>query len=278
MARAVSAVLGALGFRKSIGKHLEVYLMFNNNPFADLTVFLSPLVMPAYIVVMVVAVALGTLLDMLHKGSAKFFMKQRRKSKAAAIRPLGAADNASLAVRTLMKEVITSGEFCNPQRRISHLLMFYGFLIYLATTVVMVFGYPTSATPVPMVLPAMWNIGAVMILIGGYWFFFFIRVDVAKEGHSPFRLVRADLFIVSLLASVTFALVWEIVQRAGNLTATETVFGIYIFFTTVLFFSVPWSKFAHMFYKPAAAFQKRVEEANGSSSLPRPADVSHLGR
>ncbi len=252
--------------------------MFTSNPFADLTVFLPPLVMQVYIVLMIFAVAAGTLFDMLHKSSARFFARQWQQSKAAATRRLSVADNASLAVRTLLKEVITSGEFCNPMRRISHLLMFYGFLTYLVTTVVMVFGYPIPATPAPSVWPVLWNIGALMVLVGGYWFFFFIRVDVAKEGHSPFRLVRADLFIVSLLASVTFALVWEIVQAAGNLTATQIAFGLYIFFTTVLFVGVPWSKFAHMFYKPAAAFQKRVEEANGSSNLPRPANVNNIVR
>ena len=252
--------------------------MFTSNPFADLTVFLPPFVMQVYIVLMIFAVAIGTLADMLHKSSAKFFARQWKKSKAAATRRVSGAETASLAARTILKEVATSGEFCNPKRRISHLLMFYGFLTYLITTVVMVFGYPTPATPAPAVWPLLWNIGALMVLVGGYWFFFFIRVDVAHEGHSPFRLVRADLFIVSLLASVTFALLWEIVQTADSLTATRIAFGIYIFFTTVLFVGVPWSKFAHMFYKPAAAFQKRMEEANGSSSLPRPADASHLGR
>ena len=49
--------------------------------------------------------------------------------------------------------------------------------------------------------------------------------------------------------------------------------GLYLIATTVLFGSVPWSKFSHMFFKPAAAFQKRVAEANGSrSNLPAPAD------
>ncbi len=252
--------------------------MFTSNPFADLTVFLPPLVMQVYIVLMIFAVAIGTLFDMLHKSSAKFFARQWKKSKAAAKRRLSGAETASLAARTLMKEVATSGEFCNPKRRISHLLMFYGFLTYLITTIVMVFGYPTPATPTPVVWPVLWNIGALMVLIGGYWFFFFIRVDVAHEGHSPFRLVRADLFIVSLLASATFALIWEVVQTAGNLTATKVAFGLYILFTTLLFVSVAWSKFAHMFYKPAAAFQKRVEEANGSSNLPRPADARNIGR
>lgn len=251
--------------------------MFTSNPFADLTAFLSPLVMQVYIVLMILAVAIGTLVDMLHKRSAEFFFRQWKRSRAAAERPLGGMDNALLAARTFLKEVATSGEFHNPKRRISHLLMFYGFLTYLITTIVMVFGYPTPATPAPAVVPLLWNIGALMVLSGGYWFFFFLRVDVAKEGHSPFRLVRADLFIVTLLASVSFALIWEIVQATGNLTATQIVFGIYILFTTLLFGSVPWSKFAHMFYKPAAAFQRRVEEADGSSSLPTPADARHLG-
>ena len=252
--------------------------MFTSNPFAELSVFLPPLAMQVYIVLMILAVAIGTLIDMLHKGSARFFMQQRKKSQAAATKRLSGLDNAALAVRTLLKEVATSGEFCNPKRRMSHLLMFYGFLLYLVTTIGMVFAYPTPDTPAPATWPVLWNIGALMVLAGGYWFFFFIRVDVAKEGHSPFRLVRADLFIVSLLASVTFALVWEIVQTADNLRATQIFFGIYIFFTTVLFVGVPWSKFAHMFYKPAAAFQKRVEEADGSTSLPRPADVRYIER
>jgi len=249
--------------------------MFTSNPFSDLTVFLSPLVMQVYIVLMILAVAGGTLFDMLHKSSAKFFVRQWKKSKAAAERPLSGMDNVSIAVRTVLKEVATSGEFHNPRRRISHLLMFYGFLLYLITTIVMVFCYPTEATTTPVIWPILWNAGAAMILIGGYWFFFFIRVDVAKEGHSPFRLVRADLFIVSLLTSVTFAFIWEIVQATGGLAATKIAFGIYISFTTLLFVSVPWSKFAHMFYKPAAAFQRRVEEADGSSDLPTPTASNH---
>lgn len=245
--------------------------MFTTNPFAELTVFLPPLFMQTFVVLMILAVAIGTLADMFHKSSARFFVRQWKKSKAAATRRLSGMDTTSLALRTLVKEVATSGEFCNPQRRISHLLMFYGFLLYLIATIVMVFGYPTPDTPAPAVWPVLWNIGALMVLIGGYWFFFFIRVDVAKEGRSPLRLMRADLFIVSLLASVTLALVWEIVQASGALMATKIVFGLYILFTTLLFVGVPWSKFAHMFYKPAAALQRRVEEANGSSDLPAPA-------
>lgn len=251
--------------------------MFTSNPFAELAVFLPPLAMQVYIVLMILAVAAGTVADMLHKGSARFFLRDWKKKRAAATRRSSVAAHA---LRTLFFEVAVSGELvaCSLKRWLSHLLMFYGFLTYLVATVVLVFGYPTPDALAPAYLPVLWNMGALMVLVGGLWFFFFIRVDVAKEGKSPFRLMRADLFIVSLLASVAFALVWEFVQAAGSLVATQIVFGVYIFCTTVLFVGVPWSKFAHMFYKPAAAFQKRVEEASGASSLPKPSDVHYIER
>jgi hypothetical protein len=99
-----------------------------------------------------------------------------------------------------------------------------------------------------------------MVCVGGYWFWFFIRVDVAAEGHSPFRVVKADLFILSMLASATLGLIWA---AAGG--GTGILFGLYILATTVLFAGVPWSKFAHMFFKPAAAFEKRVTHASGTA-------------
>ena len=244
--------------------------MFTSNPFADLTVFLSPNTLQIYLVLMILAVAIGTLYDMLHKSSAKFFLQRVEKSKVAATTKLSRALTATIAVKTLAVEVASAGEFCNRQRQISHLFMFYGVLSYLITTVVMVFGFPTHATPTPVILPILWHIGIVMILVGGYWFFFLLRVNVAKDGQPIFRLVYADIFIVSLLSSVTLALIWRVVQSGGNPTATKIVFGLYILSNTFLFVSVPWSKFAHMFYKPAVAFQRRVEEANGSSSLPAP--------
>ena len=148
----------------------------------------------------------------------------------------------------------------------------YGFLLYVLTTAIMVFGYPTPATPTPAIWPLLWYLGALMVCGGGYWFWFFIRVDVAAEGHSPFRIVRADLFILSLLASVTFGLIWAFFQAIGS-GGSSVFLGLYLIATTILFGSVPWSKFSHMFFKPAAAFQKRVEQANGSrSNLPGPAD------
>ncbi len=246
--------------------------MFTSNPFAELSAFIPPTVMQTYIIVMILMVAGGTLFDMFHKKSATYFFRAWRNSKGKATRRLGGGEMTSLAIRTVAVEVLTSGEFCKVRRRIAHILTFYGFLAYIITTVIMVFLYPTPETPAPAILPVLWNIGALMVLAGGYWFWFFLRVDVAHEGNSPFRLVRADLFVVSLLASVTLGLAWELAQATGNAAWTNVFLALYVVSTTVLFVSVPWSKFSHMFYKPAAAFEKRVVEATGSSTLPAPAE------
>ena len=234
--------------------------MFVTNPFASLPGGLSAGSMQTYVVLMVLAVIAGTLLDMVHKGSAKYFFANWRKTRSQG----APVDVASTAVKTAVVDVLASGEFCNPRRRIAHLLTMYGFILYVVTTAIMVFAYPTAATPTPALVPQLWWLGGLMVLAGGYWFWFFIRVDVAAEGNSPLRVVRADLFILSLLASVTLALVWAWLQARGS-AASGILFGLYIIATTVLFGGVYWSKFAHMFFKPAAALEKRIAEANGTN-------------
>ena len=246
--------------------------MFTSNPFAELSASIPPFAMQTYVVVMIILVAGGTVYDTLHKKSAQYFFKNWRNAKNMSVQQVSAGQMVSMAIQTLIVEGLMSGEFCNARRRIAHLLTMYGFLAYVITTAIMVFWYPTPATPAPAILPLLWYIGALMVCIGGYWFWFFIRVDVAAEGNSPFRLMRADLFILSLLASATLGLVWAYLQWTDSFF-TSAVFAAHIIATTVLFGSVPWSKFAHMFFKPAAAFQKRVEEATGSrSNLPPPTD------
>ena len=250
--------------------------MFTSNPFAELSASIPPGVMQTYVVIMILLVAGGTLYDIVHKKSAKYFFNNWRNANNKGTQQVGGGEMVSLAIQTAVVEGLTSGEFCNAQRRIAHLLTMHGFLAYILTTVIMVFWYPTPNTPAPTILPQLWYLGALMVCLGGYWFWFFLRVDVAAEGNSPFRVVRADLFILSLLASVTLGLVWAVLQATGN-SWTNVFFGLYLIATTVLFGSIPWSKFAHMFFKPAAAFQKRVENANGSrSNLPAPADKPEI--
>jgi hypothetical protein len=246
--------------------------VFASNPFAELSATVPPSVMQGFVTAMVLLVAGGTLFDVLHKGSARYFFDSWRTAGRKGVRQLQGGELTSLAVKTAAVDVLASGEFCNPNRRIAHLLTMYGFLAYVSTTAMLVFWYPTPASPAPELVPFLWHLGALLVCIGGYWFWFFIRADVSAEGNAPLRIVRADLFILSLLASATLALLWSYAQSAGS-SWSGTLLGLYLIATTVLFGTVAWSKFSHMFFKPAAAFQKRVAEANGSrSNLPAPAD------
>jgi hypothetical protein len=239
--------------------------MFTSNPFAELSASVPTGIMQAYVVVMALLVVGGTLFETIHKRSAEYFFENMRNAKAKARRQVGGGEAISIAVQTAVVDVALSGEFCNQRRRISHLLGMFGFVIYVATTAIMVFAYPTPATPTPILFTALWYIGALMICVGGYWFWFFIRVDVSAEGAPPYRLMRADLFIVSLLASATFGLVWAWLQTAGAGGWATLFLGLYLIATTVLFVGIPWSKFSHMFFKPAAAFEKRMTRANGTA-------------
>lgn len=234
--------------------------MFTTNPFAALSQSIPPAAIQTYVVIMIVLVAAGTLFDIVHKGSARYFFDNWRRSRSKGSQQVGGGELLSIAIQTAAVDVLASGEFCNARRRVAHLLTMYGFVLHVASTAVMVFCYPTAATPAPGIWPALWWLGGLMVLVGGYWFWFFIRVDVAAEGSSPFRVMRADLFILSLLASVTLGVLWA---AAGG--GAGILFALYIIATTVLFGSVPWSKFAHMFFKPAAAFEKRVSKANGTA-------------
>jgi hypothetical protein len=231
--------------------------MFETNPFAALSASIPAAVMKGYVVLMIVLVLAGTLFDIVHKGSAKYFFANWRKTRKS--RQVKGGELASIAVKTAVVDVLASGEFCNMKRRIAHLLTMYGFVLHLVSTIVMVFNPAADSA-----WAHLWWIGGLMALVGGYWFWFFIRVDVAAEGSSPFRVMHADLFVLSLLASVTLGLIWAWLMARGS-GAAWVVFALYVMASTVLFGGVPWSKFAHMFFKPAAAFEKRVSEADGTN-------------
>jgi len=247
--------------------------MFDTSPFHDLLGSLSPGVMQAYVVLMFLAVIAGTIMDVIHKKSAQYFFENSQKAKKAAKRTVSGGEKVSLAVSTVASEVLTSSEFCNPKRRLSHLLTMYGTVIFIATTVILIFAYPTPAEPVSGGVVALWHLGALMVCVGGYWFWFAIRVNLNSEGNPWYRFVPADLFIVSLLMMTTFALLWSLTRGAGWLNTL--FFIIFIAASTTLFCTVLWSKFAHMFFKPAAAYQKKLTRADGSQeNLPDIGDLS----
>ncbi len=242
------------------------------NPFSELPV--PAIAMQIYVVLMVLLVMAGTVFDVIHKQSARYFFEAAKRNKAARTREVDGGEKAGIAVKTIAHDVLASGEFCNPRRRVAHLLTMYGFVLFLVMTAILVYGYAHDPAA-PAILTLLWYIGALMVCVGGYWFWFAIRVNLAAEGNPWYRIVRADLFILSLLATTTLAIIWGLLASANAGGWATLFFWLFIIAATVLFGGVPWSKFAHMFFKPAAAFQKRVAEADGSNlSLPADYDLT----
>jgi hypothetical protein len=228
--------------------------------------------MQGYVILMVLLVIIGTVLDMLHKQSAQYFFANAKRAQKDAKRTLSGGEKASLAVQTVVNEVLTSSEFKRTRRRVSHLFTMYGFVLFVVSTAVLIFGYATQ--PDAGIWPALWHLGALSLCFGGYWFWFFIRVDVAAEGVKWYNFNgRGDIFIVGLITMPTFALLWSATRGSGALSML--FFVLFIACTTILFGSVYWSKFAHMFFKPAAAYQKKCIMADGSrEGLPNDYDLT----
>ena len=159
------------------------------------------------------------------------------------------------------------------QKSLAHVLGMYGTILFWIGSVVLIFKY-SDGTVAPSYIPIIWHAGAIMTCLGGYWFWFFLRVDVSAEAHPWYRIITADLFVLALLACATFGLAWSFTQTAGMNALSFLFFTLFIVSNLILFGGVYWSKFAHMFYKPGAAIQKNLAEADGSrDNLPPPAEA-----
>jgi hypothetical protein len=247
--------------------------MFSSNPFDFLAgSFITNDVMQAYLILMVIFVAGGTILHVAKKQSARYFSEMAAMHRSNAKRSVGAGEKMGIAAGILVNEVALAGEFCNKERQASHFLSMWGFILYCIGNVVLIFGDATSAMGANL-----WHWGALMLVVGGAWFWFRIRVDVSAEGTKWYKLVEADIFIVSLMLTALFGLIWSS-QAAGQtlgMNVATLFFVLFAISNTVLFGSVFWSKFSHMFFKPAAAYQKKVSKADGSNlNLPAEYDLA----
>ena len=247
--------------------------MLTINPFSVISGDIPSIAMQIFVIVMIILVIVGTVLDMVHKKNVKYFFENARKAKESATRTVSAGEKASIIAKTVASDILTSSEFCTVQRRTAHLLGMYGTIIFWVTSFIMIFNYSTPTATTPTLLPLLWHIGAIMTCVGGFWFWFVIRVNVSAEGHPWYHVIFADLFVLSLLATQSTALLWSYLQTLGATGWASLFFLLFVISNIILFGGVYWSKFAHMFYKPGAAIQKHLAEADGSrSNLPDPAD------
>ena len=249
--------------------------MITNNPFSILSETIPAIAMQGFVVIMGLLVVLGTLVDIIHKKNVKYFFENAKKAKKSAKKNLTMGEKTTVVIKTITYDVATTSELGAGKRRVAHLLGMYGTILFWVASVVMIFCYTDLSLNTPSVWPIIWHGGAIMTILGGSWFWFFLRVDVYSEAYPWYRIIKADLFILALMATSLFGLIWSFLQSLNlNDRWDDKVFLVlFIISNLVLFGGVYWSKFAHMFYKPGAAIQKNLAEADGSrDNLPPPAD------
>jgi len=250
--------------------------MFTTNPFSILAETVPPIALQSFVIAMVALVIIGTLVDIIHKKNVKYFFENAKKAKLSATKELGTGERASVIIKTVVNDIATTSELGAGKRRVAHILGMYGTILFWIASAVMIFCYTSNDNTTPAVWPIMWHVGAIMTCLGGYWFWLFLRVDVLAEAHPWYRIIKADLFVLALLACATFGLAWSYTQSLdlNNRWDDKLFLILYIISNLILFGGVYWSKFAHMFYKPGAAIQKNLAEADGSrDNLPPPADA-----
>tara|TARA_Y100000590_G_scaffold468233_1_gene650176 strand:- start:164 stop:958 length:795 start_codon:yes stop_codon:yes gene_type:complete len=248
--------------------------MIFTNPFSEISGTISPFIMQLFVIFMIILVVLGTLVDIIHKKNVKYFFENAKKAKKSAKKILSTGEKTSVIAKTVTNDILTTAELGAGKRRIAHLLGMYGTILFWVSSVVMIFCYASNNSDTPILWPIIWHLGAIMTCLGGFWFWIFLRVDVYSEANVWYRIIKADLFVLSLLAASTFGLIWSFLQSLNIKGWDNLFFIVFAVSNFVLFGGVYWSKFAHMFYKPGAAIQKNLAEADGSrDNLPAPADA-----
>ena len=248
--------------------------MITNNPFSTLAEIVPAIAMQGFVIVMAALTLVGVLVDILHKKNVKYFFENAKKAKKNAKVELTTGKRTAVILKTVAHDIATTSELGWGKRRLAHVLGMYGTIIFWICSAILIFSYSSVGIETPSYLTALWHIGAILTCLGGYWFWFFLRVDVSAEAHPWYRIIKADLFVLALLACATFGLAWSYTQHSGMTGLSYLFLILFIVSNLVLFGGVYWSKFAHMFYKPGAAIQKNLAEADGSrDNLPPPADA-----
>ena len=250
--------------------------MITTNPFSILSETVPVIAMQTFVIVMGLLVVVGTLVDIIHKKNVRYFFENAKKAKKSAKKKLTSGEKTSVIMKTIVSDIATTSELGAGKRRVAHLLGMYGTILFWLGSVVMIFCYSSPSSNTPSLWPIIWHVGAIMTVAGGSWFWFFLRVDVYSEAQPWYRIIQADLFVLALLASSLFGLIWSYLQSLNLNDRWDDKVFLLLFMVSnlVLFGGVYWSKFAHMFYKPGAAMQKNLAEADGSrDNLPPEADA-----
>ena len=182
--------------------------MITNNPFFLISEIIPIGIMQAFVIAMALLVVFGTGLDMLHKKNVLYFFRNAKKAKKSAKIKLTNLKKTSVVLKTLVHDIGTTSELGLGKRRIAHVLGMYGTIIFWVASIILIFNYSSENNNKSEIWATAWHVGAILTCLGGYWFWFFLRVDVYSEAHPWYRIIKGS-FVLALLACATFGLAWS---------------------------------------------------------------------
>src|SRR5262249_37762994 len=149
--------------------------------------------------------------------------------------------------------------FSHARRRLHH-LVFYGFLLDLASTTIAatydhVFGwiapYPLSSLPV-----VFGTVGGIMLVIGTSG----LLVLKRRSDREPADRSMAGMDVAFLLALLLTSLTGLLLLAVRDTAVMGAMLTIHLGLVAALFLTMPYGKFAHLFYRYAALIRNSVDE------------------
>ena len=115
--------------------------MLETNPFSILAETVSPFAMQSFIIVMILLIAFGTIIQMIHHKNLTYFLNNAKKAKLQATREIGNGERVSILAKTAVVDIGTTSELGFGKRRLSHVLGMYGTIIFWVSSAMLVFCY-----------------------------------------------------------------------------------------------------------------------------------------
>ena len=79
--------------------------MLELNPFSVLSETVSPYAMQGFIIAMVVLIAMGTIIQMIHHKNITYFFNNAKKAKLQATREVGSGEKVSIIAKTVIHDI-----------------------------------------------------------------------------------------------------------------------------------------------------------------------------
>ncbi len=169
--------------------------------------------------------------------------------------------------RSVIAEIIFHKNFnqCRTQRSrgISHLMVFYGFILLLVVTVFAIIAVITNNYPLPFLSPVkiLGNIAALLMVTGLGIMMYQRLFNKQKYGNSNY----ADwLFLITLFLLTISGVLLEI-ARFDNWHAAYHFYFFHLICVWFIIFYVPYIKFGHFIYRTVALVYAR---SRGRGTVP----------